>query len=180
MVLPFLFHVHFHELQCSVLCQLTLVLLSMDSYKAATTDNGLKTSHIWTPGQYLCNWLEKSISRTSVIRLSIIWKKKEKIQLSGGFKLAISISVHLLAVLTVTLHGNAAFHLSKFFIYPNTSMSQAVQITEALLYMYICIKQAFLCLYTILSCFGFKTSILRYLHSRSGFCHVTHLGIGPL
>ena len=39
-----------------VLRQLTLALLSMDSYKADTTDNGFKTSHIWTPGQYLCNW----------------------------------------------------------------------------------------------------------------------------
>ena len=38
MVPPFLFHV----LQCSVLCWLTLVLLSMDSYETATTDNGLK------------------------------------------------------------------------------------------------------------------------------------------
>ena len=53
MVPPFLFHVHFCVLQCSILCQHTLVLLPMDSYEAA---NGLKTSHIWTPGQYLCDW----------------------------------------------------------------------------------------------------------------------------
>ena len=32
----------FRVLQCSVLCQLTLVLLAMDSYETPTTDNGLK------------------------------------------------------------------------------------------------------------------------------------------
>ena len=50
------------------------------------------------------------------------------------FELAITISVHLLAALTVTLHGNVAFHLSEFLTYPNASMSQAVRITEVPLY----------------------------------------------
>ena len=55
---------------------------------------------------------------------------RKKIQLSGRFELAITISVHLLATLTVTLYGNVAFHLSEFFTYPNASMSQAERITK--------------------------------------------------
>ena len=52
MVPPFLLHL----LQCSVLLLFYGHLLSMDSYMVTTADNGLKTSHILMPGQYLCNW----------------------------------------------------------------------------------------------------------------------------
>ena len=66
-----------------------------------------------------------------------LFGKKGKIQLSGGFELTISISIHLLAALTVILHGNVAFYLSEFFTYLNASMSQAVQSAYNVLYIII-------------------------------------------
>ena len=61
---------------CGVLCQLTLVLLSMDSYETATTDNGLKNQSYmyvdtWPVSLQLVEFQSKNRSPLALLLLQV-------------------------------------------------------------------------------------------------------------